>query len=481
MESAQKKQVTHDNNPQVPITVVNDEPTSFPIDMPENIKEAIVKKNASSIREDFLNAIPGYLTDINKLEDDDEQEKTKKPSDSVKFTHCLQCGQIPEKIFWCGGCGCECYCSKECQTSRWDVSHKHQCKAMKLVKPDKSDLYVCNLANPNPITGKHLVAKQDIKAGQVILTDVPLAFSLGKFVTIDKLEKPQRDALMGNVSESVFKEYNNIYTNSTMTDDIQKFENPKTLAANLTEHLIKTHPWLLKDTFFQVMILDIKNDGEAGSDTDIITRLYSSYLAGFDSSKCAKPCDVRDLSLLWGKVRVNGYTVATMFPDTAIGYGFFPKMSMINHACNPNAMYFFSSGTMKVYAVRDIQKGDEINVDYTCGYAPIMSRVRRQFFINETCFFTCKCKYCRSAQDIVPSTWEIDKIGGSNFKWRKYIDSRSLSATLEILDDLRGKTDLHSPRLVEPVVANTFHMIEFAGLLLLTKEACVRYCLFNFY
>lgn len=47
----------------------------------------------------------------------------------------------------------------------------------------------------------------------------------------------------------------------------------------------------------------------------------------------------------------------------ALGYG-----SLYNHSYNPNARYYkdFENGLLKYVCIRDIQKGEEITINYNC-------------------------------------------------------------------------------------------------------------------
>lgn len=73
--------------------------------------------------------------------------------------------------------------------------------------------------------------------------------------------------------------------------------------------------------------------------------------------------------------------------------GCFPVLSRANHACSPNANYYFSfpSFTGQFWAMRDIAKDEEITIGYCRLIAP---REQRQADLRDRFFFTCTCSTC---------------------------------------------------------------------------------------
>lgn len=73
----------------------------------------------------------------------------------------------------------------------------------------------------------------------------------------------------------------------------------------------------------------------------------------------------------------------------------FPRISILNHSCDPNIRNTFNGPFLCVYATRDIMAGDEI---FNC-YGPhykIMSRSERQSVLQQQYCFDCKCDKCAS-------------------------------------------------------------------------------------
>jgi len=87
-------------------------------------------------------------------------------------------------------------------------------------------------------------------------------------------------------------------------------------------------------------------------------------------------------------VRSNAYPLG---PSSNIG-AIFPTVARINHSCLPNAQHAWNT-TLKqetVYAIRDINKDDEITLSYSTGGA---SKERRET-LKKYFGFDCSCELC---------------------------------------------------------------------------------------
>lgn len=73
-------------------------------------------------------------------------------------------------------------------------------------------------------------------------------------------------------------------------------------------------------------------------------------------------------------------------------YALFPMVARINHSCTPNAHshYRANSGAQVVYALRDIQPGEEIEIAYFDLTMPVHERRRRATSWD----FQCQCPAC---------------------------------------------------------------------------------------
>ncbi|KAE9401966.1 SET domain-containing protein [Gymnopus androsaceus JB14] len=71
----------------------------------------------------------------------------------------------------------------------------------------------------------------------------------------------------------------------------------------------------------------------------------------------------------------------------------FPLISRANHACTPNSNYYFSVETFagELHAVKDIEIGEEITVQYV---DPLDARSTRRELLKKAFFFDCECGTC---------------------------------------------------------------------------------------
>lgn len=76
--------------------------------------------------------------------------------------------------------------------------------------------------------------------------------------------------------------------------------------------------------------------------------------------------------------------------------GLFLRCSRFNHSCLSNAAYSWNSklSAETVYAVKDIKKGEEINVNYFSAQLWANPKVQRQALLLDEFGFTCCCQAC---------------------------------------------------------------------------------------
>jgi SET and MYND domain-containing protein len=100
------------------------------------------------------------------------------------------------------------------------------------------------------------------------------------------------------------------------------------------------------------------------------------------------------------RLALNGFTICNSEQET-LGVGVYPRASMINHSCRPNAVqtFFLSEGhvrrshppMLQITMCRDADIGEEITIGY-CDVSPPLYD-RRKALKNYN--FLCDCKFCQ--------------------------------------------------------------------------------------
>jgi hypothetical protein len=104
------------------------------------------------------------------------------------------------------------------------------------------------------------------------------------------------------------------------------------------------------------------------------------------------------LKLMLHKNQPNGGGLHLLLKSQRIFTGIFPKISMLNHSCEPNIRNSFDGLKLTIYAATNIAENEEI---YNC-YGPhykLMSYQERQDTLRLQYNFVCKCKRCVQASD----------------------------------------------------------------------------------
>jgi hypothetical protein len=77
----------------------------------------------------------------------------------------------------------------------------------------------------------------------------------------------------------------------------------------------------------------------------------------------------------------------------SIGLAFFPTVSLINHSCDPVMELVFYDNICVARALRNLQEGQELTIDY--GYLYYTSKKQqRQISLKAQYFFDCSCNAC---------------------------------------------------------------------------------------
>ena len=89
--------------------------------------------------------------------------------------------------------------------------------------------------------------------------------------------------------------------------------------------------------------------------------------------------------------------VVRLGDDETSGTGVFPTASRINHSCVPNLQihYIPSTKTLVAHAVRHINKGEELTINYS---SRVLIPRQQRTDIFDRCGFKCVCRACTGPQ-----------------------------------------------------------------------------------
>lgn len=104
------------------------------------------------------------------------------------------------------------------------------------------------------------------------------------------------------------------------------------------------------------------------------------------------------LKLMLHKNQPNGGGLHLLLKSQRIFTGIFPRISMLNHSCDPNIRNRFDGKYLTIVASREISEGEEV---FNC-YGPnwkLMSYQERQDTLRLQYNFDCKCLKCEQRND----------------------------------------------------------------------------------
>lgn len=100
-----------------------------------------------------------------------------------------------------------------------------------------------------------------------------------------------------------------------------------------------------------------------------------------------------DFSYRDGDITISDLNLVTM--SSRIFTAIFPKISMLNHSCDPNIRNCFDGAFLRIHATRDIEENEEIFNCYGPNYK-LMSKMDRKIALKQQYCFDCNCPRCTS-------------------------------------------------------------------------------------
>lgn len=122
---------------------------------------------------------------------------------------------------------------------------------------------------------------------------------------------------------------------------------------------------------------------QTDKETSMIVKLRAR---GYSASQA------RRMARVSSRFQGNAFYAGMNGGDWSYGHLLFPNVARINHSCTPNAHahYRAVTGAEYIYALRDIQAGEEIEISYLQLTAPRVERKQRM----NSWSFVCRCPAC---------------------------------------------------------------------------------------
>jgi len=254
-------------------------------------------------------------------------------------------------------CGKVSYCSTECQKQNWKI-HKPACPPYKVIKIEGK--------------GKGLVATRKVAAGDVLLHEMPL-------MVIDSTDS--------EVSSEHFKLEFEVLGEAIQKKVLELFDPVKDdLKLELLENINEVEA-------------GIRNGREEDPDNQELGELVQrmgELGAGIIREADEEEEDYIRAQRIFAANSMQVCEVGAIYSSTE--GALYHHISLINHSCNPNAVWSWTKGNFRkkvVRAIKPIKKGEEILVNYIdledFNYG---NRESRRLALVDKFGFFCKCSEC---------------------------------------------------------------------------------------
>lgn len=95
------------------------------------------------------------------------------------------------------------------------------------------------------------------------------------------------------------------------------------------------------------------------------------------------------------KIAMNAFTIFGNDYDAISSALYFPT-NFLNHSCDPNCLVVYQRKNQRVFALRDIEEGEELTISYI---EKENSLQKRRDLLKESYCFTCECKRCKDEEE----------------------------------------------------------------------------------
>lgn len=160
-----------------------------------------------------------------------------------------------------------------------------------------------------------------------------------------------------------------------------------------------------RTTFFQDHITKEINLLDKASDWDTLVGSFILRHMGQLVSNGHAIIDFRQnifttesLKLMLLKKQANGGGLHLLLKSQRVFTGIFPRVSMLNHSCEPNIRNKFAGKSLTIFAADGVDETEEIFNCYGPNYK-LMSYQERQDSLKLQYNFTCQCSKCSEKAD----------------------------------------------------------------------------------
>jgi hypothetical protein len=318
-------------------------------------------------------------------------------------TDCENCALVNVWPFLCLDCRHSTYCSSACREEHQKI-HKYECEGYK--RNLFIEIGIAHLSLRVLIVGMYaLIPKLEALDRKVFKNNPEKIY--GKVLEL-ALDESKDYFNNEKVEDKEFRDYARILClqpNLFRNNSYPARNMPYAYTAQMLTLYLREHT-----TFFQDFITNKIKDLLEDSDWNVfisalilrhVGQLISNGHAIVDFRQNIFTTDALKLMLL--KNEPNGGGIHLLLKSQRVFTGIFPRISMLNHSCEPNIRNSFDGKHLTIFAASDISEGEEI---FNC-YGPhwkLMSFQERQDTLRIQYNFECKCTKCTQTNDEYVST-----------------------------------------------------------------------------
>ena len=267
--------------------------------------------------------------------------------------YCFNCYKQTTNVFPCRQCTAVQYCSPQCEVASWNTHHQVECQYLPILAKNTNNLQVA-----------HLAFRMTVVTGVSTILDAHADMDDGVW----KNDYVHAQQLVGNSSER------------DPDDRLQT-----TIMAYIITAMLQKNATVQSELSKHAERLDLGSNAEESKLTNLkmaIVKLTRAVLnhVHIIQSNAFNITVVADCASQSGKL-------------DEIGLALYNTLSLANHSCSPNTDVIFYGNTAVVRAIRKIQPGDEVNIEY----GPLFYSEEKNNRINKlltSFYFRCTCRAC---------------------------------------------------------------------------------------